>query len=72
MFDKEEVYEVLELIYEYNLPPTISDIKNELLMDEIKVQMILNLLYEYDIIDEFNKPIKNYNKALLIIDKINF
>lgn len=72
MFDKEEVYEVLELIYEYNLPPTISDIKNELLMDEIKVQMILNLLYEYDIIDEFNKSIKNYNKALLIIDKINF
>ncbi len=75
MFDKNEILEVLECIYEYNAPPTIKEICNDLYYDRIKVSSIIFFLQDLGIVkvDSNNcvRAIKRYDDAILCVEAQN-
>lgn len=74
MFDINELLDLIDLLYEYNIPPSINDIYNELFFSKEKIYGMLNVLKEYKIIKLSNSMIEiicPYEKAVLILESLN-
>ncbi|MGM9970849.1 MAG: hypothetical protein ACI35W_00370 [Anaeroplasmataceae bacterium] len=68
-YDREEILDVLDIIFEYNYPPTISNIMKDLCYTYEKVLGILDILSSYEIIsynDDVIEILKDYEYAILL------
>lgn len=73
-YDKEEILDVLDIIFEYNYPPTISNIIEELSYTEEKVSNIIDILCSYEIISYIDNEIeilKDYEYASILIGSLD-
>lgn len=74
MLDKENLLDILDLIYEYNNAPSIDDIKEELKVSEYDLDKAITILYSYNIIgfeDDYLIPKMEYEKAEILIENMN-
>lgn len=77
MLDREEILDVIDMIYEYNFPVSLEKISYELSFNMNKTSQIINLLEEYGLvrynsIGEIEYVLSDYNEAIAIIAHIEY
>ena len=77
MLDREEILDLIDLIYEYNCPVSLEKISYELSFNMNKTSQIINLLEEYGLVRynsicEIEYVLSDYNEAIAIIAHIEY
>lgn len=73
MYDQQDLTDFIDLVFEYNNPPSLADIKEELGFSKAKINQIINLLMSYGIIDMDESaivPLMDYNSAIMLVESI--
>ncbi len=73
MYDQEDLTDLIDLIYEYNLPLSIEDICSSLGFSKEKVALILDMLYSCGLIkieDSYIIPLVSYEYAILVAEEL--